>query len=171
MPHAPTLLFCTLNHADPAEAGRICALVRRSYPVEAELIGVRDFPPLRRAAADIRDARSRFFGCLYDGSLVAVAEVEGDETAGWHIASFAVHPEMFRRGVGSSLLENVGRALGTDRLTVSTAAANKPAVALYEKHGFRIWERWSTGDGIDMVTLTRRAHVAGFEVGGDDRGS
>jgi ribosomal protein S18 acetylase RimI-like enzyme len=40
--------------------------------------------------------------------------------------------------------------------TVSTAASNAPAIALYEKYGFRLRSRWMT-HGIDMVTLARDA--------------
>ena len=41
-----------------------------------------------------------------------------------------------------------------DSFTVSTAEANAPAIALYEKHGFHVRNRWAT-HGIDMITLER----------------
>jgi ribosomal protein S18 acetylase RimI-like enzyme len=146
----------TLDHADADGSERICRLLWESYAVEAKLIGVEDFAPLRRDSAQIRAAESTFYGCLREGQLVAVAEVEGleDETA--NIAGFVVHPGVFRRGVGTRLLRHVLATVKATRFTVSTAAVNAPAIALYEKHGFRVRDRWTTPDGIRMVTLESR---------------
>jgi ribosomal protein S18 acetylase RimI-like enzyme len=144
----------TLDHSDQSESERIGQILRESYAVEAEWIGADDFPPLRRRSSDIRKATSTFYGVLSAGRLVAVAEVEatGDETA--NIAGLVVHPNFFRQGFGSRLLQHVLTAVPADSFTVSTAAANRPALALYEKHGFHLRRRWAT-HGIDMVTLER----------------
>jgi ribosomal protein S18 acetylase RimI-like enzyme len=143
-----------LDHTDPAQAAAICELLVAAYTVEAQLIGVTDFAPLRRTADDIAAAASTFVGGSADGRLVAVAELEELGTEAVHIASFAVHPAVFRRGIGHGLLRHVLEAVGPGRVTVSTAAANRPAIALYEKGGFAISRRWEI-EGIDMVTLAR----------------
>ena len=125
----------------------------RSYAVEAQRIGVEDFAPLRRQAAEIRDARSTFYGCSSEGGLAAVAEVERQVEGPANIASFAVRPGVFRRGVGSALLRHVIGTLGSSPVTVSTASGNEPAIALYEQQGFRASRCWTTPDRIEMVTL------------------
>jgi ribosomal protein S18 acetylase RimI-like enzyme len=145
--------YAKLDHVDPLVSERICRVLLDAYAVEARLIGAVDFPPLRRSAANIRRSDAVFYGCWDQGHLVAVAEVEGNGREGWHIASFVVHPSRFRRGIGSGLLQHVLGVVGTTRVTVSTASANAPALALYEQHGFRICRRWSASDHIDMVTL------------------
>jgi ribosomal protein S18 acetylase RimI-like enzyme len=132
----------------------ICAILCRSYAVEAELIGVEDFPPLRRTSEDIRASQSTFIGCSSENRLVAVAELEHENDRSTNIAGFVVHPEFFRRGIGSHLLRHVLASVGTQTVTVSTAAANVPAVSLYEIHGFSIFKRWSIED-LEMVTLAR----------------
>ncbi|MGD9253893.1 MAG: GNAT family N-acetyltransferase [Holophagae bacterium] len=145
------LIFVRLDHTAPAVSEEVSALLRRSYAIEAELISVEDFPPLRRTAEDVRETPSTFIGCTSENRLVAVAELEPD---GEHvnIAGFVVHPDDFRRGIGSRLLHHVLESYQRRSITVSTAAANGPAISLYERHGFSISNRWAI-DGIDMVTL------------------
>jgi ribosomal protein S18 acetylase RimI-like enzyme len=143
-----------LDHTDQKEAERICKVLLDSYSVEARLIGADDFPPLRRQSDDIRRSASTFYGGSWGGRLVAVAEIEESEDGSVNIAGFVVHPEAFRRGIGSRLLRHVMAELGAASFTVSTAASNRPAIALYGKHGFRLQRRWMIG-GIDMVTLAR----------------
>jgi len=144
-----------LDHTDPEQAATICEVLVAAYTVEARLIGVTDFAPLRRTAEDIAAAPSTFFGSSADGRLVAVAELEELGKEAVNIASFAVLPAVFRRGIGLRLLRHVLEAVGSARVTVSTASANQPAIALYEKEGFAISRRWEI-EGIDMVTLARR---------------
>ena len=144
--------YAQLDHVDARLSEHICKVMVEAYAVEARLIDAVDFPPLRRGAADIRTSEAVFYGAWDQGELVAAAEVEGGE--GWNIASFVVHPSRFRRGIGTGLLKHVLHVIGPAPVTVSTARANAPAIALYEKHGFRISRRWSTRDGIEMVTMT-----------------
>lgn len=145
--------FSRLDHTDPGESERICTVMRRAYAVEAELIGAAEFPPLRRTAEDIRTTEAAFFGCVDGGRLLAVAEVEDAAGPAPNIAGFVVDPDAFRRGIGTALLRHVLGGLDGDRVTVSTAAANRPAIALYEKRGFEIVRHWLVGDAIEMVTL------------------
>ena len=149
----PMMTVSRLDHTDPAQAERICRVLLASYAVEAALVGVEDFAPLRRGSREIRAATSTFYGGVTEGRLVAVAEIEetGEGTA--NIAGFVVHPDVFRQGIGSQLLQHVLTTVEATRFSVSTAAVNGPAIALYEKHGFRLRDRWSTPDGIDMITL------------------
>jgi ribosomal protein S18 acetylase RimI-like enzyme len=147
-----------IEHGDPAAAEELCRLLVRSYSVEAELIGAVDFPPLRRSAVDVRNAESTFYGAVDGGRLIAAAELEQGEGGSAHIASFVVDPDVFRLGIGSRLLEGVLALPGIGRVTVSTAALNQPAVALYQKRGFTVSKRWAIA-GIDMVTMAWNAPI------------
>jgi hypothetical protein len=59
--------------------------------------------------------------------------------------------------LAGALLRDIIRAHPSDDVTVSTAAGNGPALLLYAAAGFHDHRRWTTGDGIPMVTLRRRA--------------
>lgn len=151
-----------LDHKDQKVSERIRKVLFDAYSVEADLIGVADFPPLRRSVESICAAKSVFVGCVDAGEVVAVAEIESlhdDETM--NIAGFAVHPGVFRQGIGSRLLSHVLGILGDTVVTVSTASENLPAIALYEKHGFRVSARWATQCRIAMVTLSRSQFSTG----------
>lgn len=147
--------FARLEHSDPARAAKIHALLRQSYAAEAEVLGLDAFPPLSRPLADVQRAGASFYGCLEGERLVAVAEIEGDEQHGWNIASFAVDPALFRRGIGSGLLAYLLDELGAGVVTVATAAGNAPALGLYARFGFQPCERWMTREEIAMVRLRK----------------
>lgn len=106
-------------------------LQQRAYQVEADLIGVSDFPPLQQTPAQ----------------LVGALTIE-QET----ITRLVVAPDYFRQGIAKHLLRH---ALVKHRLHfVSTAAANLPAIALYQQFGFRQVDQVNR-DTIVLVTLKR----------------
>lgn len=58
-----------------------------------------------------------------------------------YISNIAVRPDYRRRGVADALLnalEQRARALMLSFLTLEVRAHNAPAIALYEKHGYRV---------------------------------
>ncbi len=144
-----------LAHQDPEVAAQIHRIWRASYREEARLLEIGDFPPLRRTVEAIQQAASRFFGLSVEGTLAAVVEVDADSEP-LDLSALVVRPDFFRRGLATGLLRQLleeefpGRAV-----SVTTGAANVPAIRLYEKLGFRIVERWDHREGIAMVTLHR----------------
>lgn len=73
------------------------------------------------------------------------------------IDRLAVHPSAFRRGIAKALLDDLHRRQAdASRFDVSTATGNRPALALYERMGYRI-RRTSTIAGLDIVYLSRTA--------------
>lgn len=148
--------FSILTHDNIEKAERTRQIMAESYAEEARLLGIGDFPPLRRTAEEIFASDSIFIGCMIGSELVAVAEVEANGAAGQaNVAAFTVLPRFFRRGVGKALLDEVVLLFRERSITVSTAAQNFPAAGLYAKAGFRVVTIWRTPDGIDMVTMRR----------------
>jgi ribosomal protein S18 acetylase RimI-like enzyme len=68
------------------------------------------------------------------------------------IARLFVAPARFRRGVGTALVEHaLGQARGR-RVVVGTGARNAPALALYERFGFRRLDGGAAGGGyVELV--------------------
>lgn len=146
-----------LDHRLPAVAAEIRRVMVAGYRVEAALLGVEDFVPLRRTAAAIAAAPARFLGAFVPDRLAAVAEIETAPVGPTNIASLVVHPEHFRKGLGTALVREVVATHGGGEITVSTGIRNQPALLLYARLGFRDHRRWRTDDGIPMITLIREA--------------
>ncbi len=144
-----------LDTADPAIATDIHAVMMAAYGVEAGLLGVSDFPPLKRTKKEIADAASAFIGAYVDNGFAAVAEIERDRTGTITIAALVVLPKFFRQGLGAALVRNIIDAHEGARLVVCTGARNAPAVSLYKKLDFDISRSWISDDGISMVALVR----------------
>lgn len=144
-----------LAHEAPPMAEAIRAVMFQAYLVEAALLGVSDFVPLRRSAEAIAASDALFLGIAPAGTLAAVAEVERPEPHHIHIGSLVVLPSHFRRGLGTALVRHIVGANPSEAVTVSTGVRNQPALSLYAALGFREHRLWTTDDGIPMVTLLR----------------
>ncbi len=141
-----------LEHTSENVANQIYGVFQRSYKVEAGLVGVEDFPPLRRSARDIQSSPNKFLGLWIGVNLVAIVEYS-DWEADLSIDSLVVHPQFFRRGLASQLLKSLLAKNQWQSAYVETASANLPAIVLYQKFGFSQSKRWTTADGIDKVQL------------------
>jgi len=78
------------------------------------------------------------------GAMVGNQQVGWLYLRGWHqvlyIETLTIHPDWRRKGVGTSLLqfaEEQARILSREWMALTATLANEPAVALYEKAGYR----------------------------------
>lgn len=158
-----------INHRDAAVAAAVHAIQMAAYTQEAALLGITDFPPLRRTVADIQADDARYFGALIDDELVGVVSMEEDgkvkedaevkedwDEAALFIASLVVAPAWQRRGVARQLLARLLADAGNRPVRVTTGAANAPALALYAAFGFVEESRRELGpEALNVVTLRR----------------
>lgn len=91
-----------------------------------------------------------------------------------HINNLAVLPAWRRRGVASRLVEYVlraGAAAGAVRATLEVRASNHPAIALYERFGFREHgrrARYYTNPVEDALILWREPEAGLLETPGNE---
>lgn len=130
---------------------RLITLWRRAYEVEANLIGVADFPPLRLSPRDFACRKGAFYAILKQSQPLGAIEVEtvGDRTL--LIASLIVEPTWFRRGIGRRLVSFALQQ--SETVLVSTSSANIPAVTLYRSMGFQLSATSTTPDGIKLSSF------------------
>ena len=143
-----------LEHLSETVASEIYDVFQLSYKVEADLVGVEDFPPLRRSASDIQSSSKQFLGQRVGVDLAAIVEYSHDGE-NLSIDSLVVHPQYFRRGLAGQLLRSLLSTVQWTTAYVETAAVNKPAIALYQKLGFSESKLWQTADGIEKIQLIR----------------
>lgn len=136
-----------LNSKDLALAKSILELSKESYAVEAEIIGVADFPPLRETIEEVAASNNRFLGYFDGPNLLGVLEYSNTGNESW-IHRLAVKPSHFKNGVASSLLLS---ALSESSVYfVGTSPLNRPAVKLYEKFGFNYNYEKMVGSNSDI---------------------
>ena len=145
-------MITQLKHTDKCVAQQIYNVFQRSYRIEAELVGVDEFPPLARAHTDICTSSSLFYGFYEQKELAGVIEIEC-KNAELDIHSLTVDPAFFRRGIAGKLIEYVLRTQTWNKATVETAAVNAPAIKLYEKYGFSTFNKWLPDHGIEKVAM------------------
>ena len=145
---------------------RIHAVMRSSYGLEAERLGLRDFPPLRRGVESLVADGNRFLCAVGRDAdcdeLLGVLELEEDPGADEAtIASLVVEIGHLRQGIASELVLRARAETYPADLTVSCARANRPAASLYLDLGFRE-EGTFTLEGIELMRLRWRRQSKGF---------
>ncbi|KGX92884.1 acetyltransferase [Pontibacillus halophilus JSM 076056 = DSM 19796] len=144
--------LCT---SDQSVCERIINLQLPAYEVEAELLGFKDIPPLNESAEDIQDSEELYYGYHVEGHLVGFVSIEDDETAGvLDITRLVVHPTYFRTGIGTTLLQYVlGLHNNQTKVRVMTGKMNIPAIALYEKFGFKAYEEIEVAPNVLLISM------------------
>ena len=82
----------------------------------------------------------------------------------WHLMNIAVDPPARCRGIGTALLEEMIARAGNDAsYTLEVRPSNSPAIALYERFGFRsagTRRRYYQDTGEDALIMWRTAETA-----------
>jgi ribosomal protein S18 acetylase RimI-like enzyme len=125
---------------------------RAAYAIEAELIGYPDLPPLRETLEALQATGEELWLCQEGDAVVGVVGLEhgAEEMV---IARLFVAPASFRRGVGSALVAHALSLARGRRVRVGTGARNAPALALYERFGFRRLDGGAATSGYVELTL------------------
>lgn len=143
-----------LDNKNQATALKIQNLFRASYQVEAELLEVVDFPPLKRPLQAYIDTKTDFYGYWKDDACWAIVEVERLENM-TDIHSLVVHPDYFRQGLGRQLMNFILKTYDSDAYIVETGWKNEPAKKLYQSLGFKEVKKWTTQDNIEKVKFIK----------------
>jgi ribosomal protein S18 acetylase RimI-like enzyme len=125
-----------------------------AYAIEAALIGYPQLPPAHETLAALQATREELWLCEEGGELCGVVGLEqhADELV---IARLFVAPAAFRRGIGSALVAHALARADGRRVRVGTGARNAPALALYERFGFRRLKEREPAPNVGYVELVR----------------
>lgn len=145
-----------LDTKDVKTAEQIADLQKKSYVVEAELIGFYDIPPLKDTMETIIECDEIFYGYYEDDVLAGLISYKLEEDL-LDIYRVAVHPEYFRKGIARQMIEFIADLnKGIARIIVSTGAKNQPAVNLYLKLGFKKLDEVEVAEGVYIVSFEKK---------------
>jgi [ribosomal protein S18]-alanine N-acetyltransferase len=122
-----------------------------SPPITIRSLGYSDLPQvisIERRAFPTPWSLAMFVLELSKPSGVCLAAIEDRRIVGylicsryadvWHLMNIAVDPPARRRGIATALLEEMITRAGEDgSYTLEVRPSNSPAIALYERFGFR----------------------------------
>ena len=117
--------------AHRALAEQILVVQKRSYAVEARLIGDDRIPLLHESVNDLCTAQVQWIVARDRGEILGAAAWSGSE-----IDRLVVSPDAHRQGIGRSLAEVIIDSVVAQRIQVATGRDNAPARRLYESVGF-----------------------------------
>lgn len=148
---APVLL----DHSQAEVATAIWQLRQAAYGVEAEFLGVGNFPPLQKSRSEIESDVSQYYAIESAGELLGLVELEscGQHEGAITLASLLVEPVLHRQGVGSALLAFIQDLSWIRQIEVETSALNDPALSFYRKQGFTQVSKRITDDGFELIRL------------------
>lgn len=125
-----------------------------SYAVEADLLGVADFPPLRETLQDLGEDTAELRAGMFSATrLIAAIGIEPGMPDSL-ISRLVVDPGWFRQGLGRTLVHWACHQFAD--LRVVTGVANRPAIRLYQSCGF-VPQREFRKEGIPLLELKRTA--------------
>jgi ribosomal protein S18 acetylase RimI-like enzyme len=157
-----------LDNVSENTALQIFDVFQRSYKIEADLIGTLEFPPLSRTVEDIMASNTQFYAFVVNPCTVndssenkcigGVIEISIKNKT-LDICSLTVDPNHFRKGIAGKLISFVLKESDFSDAVVETAVVNKPAINLYEKHGFIEFKRFTPSHGIEKLAMSLERHL------------
>lgn len=147
-------MITPLSLQDQDTLEQLWRLQHIAYRLEAERIGFHQIPPLMDTLDTLRACGEQFYGRVDEEAEIigAVAVEEGTDSI--CISRMMVHPDCFKQGIASSLMEYVLKEYNKVPLkVVSTGALNLPAVSLYQKYGFKPVSSEEIAPGVELITF------------------
>lgn len=144
----------SINNKNKQVAKEIYSIFQSAYKIEAELLNVSDFPPLKRTVNDFITSNNTFFAYFSNSDILAIIEIDGQNIS-THIQSLVVVPSEFRKGIGRKLTNYILENYKSQLFTVETGLRNIPAIQLYKSIGFQESKRWKTDHGVIKIRFEK----------------
>jgi ribosomal protein S18 acetylase RimI-like enzyme len=136
-------------------AQQIYPLQQAAYLLESRLIDYPNLPPLHESIETLRQSQELFLAYWAEGQVAGVLSYIRHQDR-LEICRLVISPHHFRQGIAGRLLQAVETVEPEiKRLTVSTALKNQPALALYQKYGYRQTSQTILPDGLVLVELQK----------------
>jgi ribosomal protein S18 acetylase RimI-like enzyme len=128
-------MIISINIDERKVAEKILQIQKLAYAVEAEIINYYKIPPLLETLNDLIHCKEIFIAYQNNEEILGFLSytIQGQKI---EICRLAIHPDYFKNGIATALLQFLCSIKNITEYKVSTGAVNLPAICLYLKFGF-----------------------------------
>ena len=128
-----------------------------AYQSEAELFGSKDIPPLKQTLDEvIEEFNNGIILKLTDENGAIIGSVRATEKNGTvYIGKLMVHPDHRCKGYGTKLLSEIESCYPDKRFELFTSTRSVDNIRLYEKVGYKIFDRKPVDDELVFVYMEK----------------
>ena len=146
-----------IKRAEYNDLQEILALQYLAYQSEAELFGSKDIPPLKQTLDEvIEEFNNGIILKLTDENGSIIGSVRATEKNGTvYIGKLMVHPDHRCKGYGTKLLSEIENSYPDKRFELFTSTRSVDNIRLYEKVGYKIFDRKPVDDELVFVYMEK----------------
>ena len=146
-----------IKRAEYKNLQEILNLQYLAYQSEAELFGSKDIPPLKQTLDEvIEEFNNGIILKLTDENGTIIGSVRATEKNGTvYIGKLMVHPDHRCKGYGTKLLSEIESCYPDKRFELFTSTRSVDNIRLYEKVGYKIFDRKPVDDELVFVYMEK----------------
>ena len=146
-----------IKRAEYNDLQEILALQYLAYQSEAELFGSKDIPPLKQTLDEvIEEFNNGIILKLTDENGSIIGSVRATEKNGTvYIGKLMVHTNHRCKGYGTKLLSEIESCYPDKRFELFTSTRSVDNIRLYEKVGYKIFDRKPVDDELVFVYMEK----------------
>lgn len=147
-----------ISGATAADAPAILVLQQAAYQSEAELYQDWSIPPLTQSLPELQQeiAASTVLIASLDNRLVGSVRAAQQADGSVAIGRLIVQPKLQGQGIGSCLMAAIEAAFpATSRFELFTGSLSLRNICLYERLGYRIFNRRQLSTQVELVFLEK----------------
>lgn len=147
----------TILKAEQKDLQEILELQYLAYQSEAALFGNKDIPPLKETIEELTEEfnKGTILKLVEDGKIIgSVRAYAKNGTA--YIGKLMVHPDHRCKGYGTLLLNEIEKCFPDCRFELFTSTRSEDNIRLYQKLGYKIFDRKEITDELVFVYLEKQ---------------
>ena len=128
-----------------------------AYQSEATLLGNKDIPPLKQTLDEVIGEYHKGIILKMEGAGgLVIGSIRAWEMKGTvHVGKLMVHPDYRHHGYGTKLLGEIEKYCPQKRYELFTSTCSIDNIRLYQRMGYREFDRKSMNDGLDFVYMEK----------------
>ena len=146
-----------IKRAEYNDLQEILNLQYLAYQSEAKLFGSKGIPPLKQTLDEvIEEFNNGIILKLTDENGTIIGSVRATEKNGTvYIGKLMVHPDHRCKGYGTKLLSEIENCYPDKRFELFTSTRSVDNIRLYEKVGYKIFDRKSVDNELAFVYMEK----------------